>query len=115
MSHLDPEEAARKPADFLSDDLKERLAKGPVRFRLLAQIAAPEDPITDATIPWPEDRPLVELGTLTLASVAPDNEAAAKALLFLPGQVTDGIEPSDDPLIAARDAAYGISFARRSE
>jgi catalase len=115
VSHLDPEEAARKPADFLSDDLKERLAKGPVRFRLLAQIAAPEDPITDATIPWPEDRPLVELGTLTLASVAPDNEAAAKALLFLPGQVTDGIEPSDDPLIAARDAAYGISFARRSE
>ena len=46
---------------------------------------------------------------------AANNEAAAKALLFLPGQVTDGIEPSDDPLINARDGAYAISFSRRSE
>jgi catalase len=115
VSHLDRDEAAKQPPDFLGTDLKERLAKGPVRFRLLAQVAAPEDPVTDATIAWPESRPLVELGTLTLTSTAPDNEAAARKLLFLPGQVTDGIEPSDDPLIAARDAAYGISFARRSE
>jgi hypothetical protein len=28
--------------------------------------------------------------------------------------VTDGIEPSDDPLIAARDGAYAESFLRRS-
>jgi catalase len=29
--------------------------------------------------------------------------------------VTDGVAPSDDPLIAVRDAAYAISFSRRSE
>jgi catalase len=115
VSHLDRDEAARRPANFLSEDLKGRLQNGPVRFRLLAQVAAPGDPTTDATIPWPESRPRVELGVLTLTGVVPDQEGAAKELLFLPGQVTDGIEASDDPLIAARDAAYGISFARRSE
>lgn len=35
-------------------------------------------------------------------------------LLFLPGRLTDGIEPSDDPLIAARDGSYTVSFGRRS-
>jgi catalase len=44
-----------------------------------------------------------------------DNEAAARKLLFLPGQVADGIEPSDDPLLPARGGAYAISFSRRSE
>lgn len=115
VSHLPPEEARTRPADFLITDLKDRLQKEPVRFRLLAQVAQPEDPITDATVAWPESRQRVELGTLTLTKTAANNDEAAKSLLFLPGQVTDGIEPSDDPLIAARDAAYAISFSRRSQ
>ncbi|HYG88515.1 MAG TPA: catalase family peroxidase [Azospirillum sp.] len=115
VSHLNREDAAKRPADFLITDMKERLQKGPVRFRLLAQVAQPEDPITDATMPWPESRRRVELGTLNLTAAVPNNEETAKTLLFLPGQVTDGIEPSDDPLIAARDAAYAISFSRRSQ
>jgi catalase len=36
-------------------------------------------------------------------------------LLFLPGNVTEGIEPSDDPLIPARDNSYAVSFGRRRE
>lgn len=115
VSHLTPDDAAKRPADFLINDIKDRLQKGPVQFRLLAQIAEPGDPITDATKPWPDSRPRVELGTLTLTTVTANNEEAAKTLLFLPGQVTDGIEPSEDPLIAARDGAYAVSFSRRSQ
>jgi len=37
-----------------------------------------------------------------------------KKLLFIPRRLTDGIEPSDDPLFPARDGAYGVSFDRRS-
>ena len=77
--------------------------------------SGPGDPITDATIPWPADRKRVELGVITVTALAPDNEEAAKSLLFLPGNVTDGVAPSDDPLIAVRDASYAISFSRRSE
>jgi catalase len=115
VSHIDPQDAAKRTPNYLSDDLKARLAKAPVQFRLLAQVAAPGDAITDATIPWPEDRQRIELGVITITAVAPDNEEAAKELLFLPGNVTDGVAPSDDPLIAVRDASYAISFSRRSE
>ena len=43
-----------------------------------------------------------------------DSDEAQKSLLFLPGLVTDGIEPSDDPLIGVRDGAYAESFSRRN-
>ena len=115
VTYIDPQDAAKRPPDFLSDDLKTRLQKGPVQFRLLAQVAAPGDATVDATVPWPEDRQRVELGIITVTALVADNREAAKALLFLPGNVTDGIEPSDDPLIAVRDAAYAISFSRRQE
>lgn len=115
VSHLSKDEAAKRLPDYLSDELKERLKKGPVQIRLLAQIAEPRDPTNDATIPWPDSRRKVELGMLTLTTPAPDNEAAQKQLLFLPGQVTDGIEVSDDPLLPVRDGVYAISFSRRSE
>jgi catalase len=115
VSHLDPQEASKRAPNYLSDDLKARLAKAPVQFRLLAQVAAPGDAITDATIPWPADRQRVELGIVTITAIAPNNEEAAKELLFLPGNVTDGVAPSDDPLIVVRDASYAISFSRRSE
>jgi catalase len=115
VTYLDPGDAAKRAPDYLGEDLKDRLAKAPVQFRLLAQVAGPGDPITDATIPWPQDRKRVELGVITVTALASDNEEAAKSLLFLPGNVTDGVAPSDDPLIAVRDAAYAISFSRRSE
>ena len=51
---------------------------------------------------------------LTLTKADPDSAAAEKKLLFLPTAVTDGISPSDDPLILLRTEAYIISFARRS-
>jgi catalase len=37
-----------------------------------------------------------------------------KMLQFLPGRLSDGIEPSDDPLIDLRTGAYAVSFSRRN-
>ncbi|MBS0561202.1 MAG: catalase family peroxidase [Proteobacteria bacterium] len=111
--HLDPAEAAKRAPDFLVAGLANRLAKGPAVFHLKAQLAEPGDPITDATKPWPAERKQIDLGVLTVTKVAADSAAAEKALLFLPGRLIDGIEASDDPLIAVRDGAYPISFARR--
>ncbi len=113
--HLGQADAAKQKSDFLVDELPQRLAKGPVRFRLMAQLAAPDDQTKDPTQPWPADRKVVDLGTITLIKAAADNTAAQKALLFLPSNLTDGIEVSDDPLIDARDQAYAVSFSRRSQ
>jgi catalase len=112
--HITPEEAAKLPADYLFDDLAKRIAQKPLVFHVKAQLAEPGDPTNDASQPWPDDRKLVDLGILTLTKVAPNSAQVEKKLLFLPTNLTPGIEPSDDPLLSVRAAAYGVSFARRS-
>jgi catalase len=112
--HLDAEDAAKRPPDFLMDELPERLKKGPVTFHLKAQLAAAEDSTKDATKPWPENRKIAELGVLTVNKVVTNSAEVQKTLLFLPGQLIDGIEQSDDPLIDVRNGAYAISFSRRN-
>ncbi|HTF35856.1 MAG TPA: catalase family peroxidase [Myxococcota bacterium] len=112
--HLTSEEAAKQRPDFIVDELPARLAKGTVRFHLNAQLAAPGDSTKDPTQAWPDDRPVAELGVITVEKVVPDSADAQKKLLFLPTLLTDGIKPSDDPLIALRSAAYSVSFSRRS-
>ncbi|MFZ0730147.1 MAG: catalase [Methylovirgula sp.] len=92
-----------------------RLAKGPVTFHLKAQLANPGDQTEDATLPWPANRKVVDLGVLTINKVVADSLDAQKKLLFLPGALIPGIEESDDPLIDVRDGAYVVSFGRRSQ
>ena len=112
--HLSEAEAANEAPNYLMDELPTRLAKGPVTFHIKAQLAAPGDSTKDPTQAWPDDRKVVDLGVLTIDKTVADSASAQKALLFLPGRLTDGIEPSDDPLIAARNASYVVSFGRRS-
>jgi catalase len=112
--HLTAVNAAKQPPNFLMDELPERLGRGPVTFHLKAQLAAADDSTKDPTIPWPSDRKVVELGVLTIDKAVPNSAEAEKKLLFLPGQLTDGIEESDDPLIDTRNGAYALSFSRRN-
>jgi catalase len=75
---------------------------------LKSQLASPGDSTKDASIPWPKSNEVVELGVLTIDKTVPDSLEAQKKLLFLPGQLIEGIEPSDDPLIGVRDGAYAV-------
>ena len=112
--HLDKAEAAKKAPDFLMEELPARLKQGPVTFRFKAQLAAAGDSTKDPAKPWPDDRKLVELGVLTIDKAVTNSDEAQKKLLFLPGQLTDGIEQSDDPMVDVRNGAYAISFSRRN-
>ncbi|MDP4024093.1 catalase family peroxidase [Methylobacterium sp. NEAU 140] len=110
---LTPEDAEKQAPGFLMDEIRARLARTPVAYRVLAQLAQAGDATNDATKPWPDDRPTVEMGTLTLTKPVADSAEAEKALLFLPNALADGVEVSDDPLIDARVQAYAVSFSRR--
>jgi len=112
--HLEAADAAKRAPNFLMDELPERLKHGPVTFHLRAQLATSGDSTTDPARPWPDDRKVAELGVLTIDKAVANSDEAQKTLLFLPGQVTDGIEQSDDPLIDVRNGAYAVSFSRRS-
>jgi len=112
-THLEAPDAAKKPANFLMDEIKERIGKAPVAFRLIAQLAAPDDPTADATKVWPADRKQMELGTIKLSAVDPKSDQTQKELEFTPTNLTDGIQLSDDPLPAFRAKVYRISVEHR--
>ena len=113
-AYVSDEEAAKRPPNALADNLRASLEKGPVKFRLLVQVAAADDSTTDATKVWPDSRPMVELGEIAVIK-ALDTKKVENELLFLPTNVTSGIDPSDDPIINTRTEAYAESFGRRTK
>jgi catalase len=111
--HLDDAAAAAKSANFLFDELAERVAKGPIKFKILVQLANDGDVVDDATIHWPEDRTLLELGMIALTAPVPDSAHEQKQIIFDPIPRLDGIAPSNDPLLELRAAIYLMSGRRR--
>jgi len=111
--YLAETDAAGRAPNFLRRELAERLALSPVLFRLSVQLADESDPITNGSLVWPSDRPMVELGTLRLHALVPDGDAAQRELLFTPLNLVGGIAATADPMLVARTQAYRISHERR--
>jgi catalase len=112
--YLSSAHAVAQPPDFLFREIEQRLAKGLATFRLYVQMAAEGDQTEDGSLPWPADRPQVELGTIEVKAVVANSKAEERKLVFDPTRLVDGIELSDDPLPLARSAIYAISYRRRN-
>jgi catalase len=113
LKHLSDEDAKGKDGDYLVNEIKERVGNGPVKFTVNAQLADAGDVVDDATIPWPAEREVVTLGTISLDAVVADQAAEQKQMIFDPIPRVEGIEPSEDPLLELRAAVYLISGRRR--
>jgi catalase len=100
--------------NFLFDALIASVHQHPLQWHLIITVAQPGDPTNDATIPWPEGREQVDLGTLTIDSVESEETSSARDINFDPLVLPAGIAPSDDPLLSARSAIYSQSFTRRA-
>lgn len=113
--HLDAEALKTKSLTYLFDELPERLRAGPIKFKLLAQIAEDDDVTDNATIIWPEERQIVELGTLKIDETISEEESRVqqKQIIFDPIPRIEGVEASDDPLLEVRASIYLISGKQR--
>jgi catalase len=109
VDHLSAADAAKLPPDALIDEIKQRVSAHEIKFTLQAQLAGPGDAVDDGTKPYPADRPIVDLGVITLTKAIKED----KSLNFLPLNLVAGIEPSKDPLIEIRQDAYAISYGKR--
>ena len=112
---LDDATAKTKDANYLHDELTERIAKGAISFQILVQVANDNDIVDDATVHWPEERPLINLGRIVLTNPVSDNAREQKKIIFDPIPRVDGIEPSNDPLLELRAAIYLLSGRRRRQ
>lgn len=111
--HLSEAEMATAPKHFLEQALIDRTRRGPVSWDMVIAIGEPGDPMNDPTIAWPENRKTAKVGTLTLTSATPQKGAACETINFDPLVMSDGIEPTDDPILHFRSPAYAISFSKR--
>lgn len=115
VRHLTEDEAKARSADYLMDDLKTRLQKGAIEFRLVAQLPNPGDPTHDPTLVWPEDRKASTLGTLSITSVVADSAAAERKLAYFPTNLIDGIGLSNDPFPDLRSRTYLLASTHRQK
>jgi catalase len=115
IEHLDDATTKAKDANFLFDELSQRIAAGPISFQILVQVANDNDIVDDATVHWPEERPVIRLGRIVLIALLPDNLSQQKRIIFDPIPRVDGIEASADPLFELRAAVYLLSGRRRRQ
>ncbi|PTT90484.1 catalase, partial [Pelomonas sp. HMWF004] len=110
--YLDAAAEASLPDNFLVPEFTQRLAAGPVEYTLVAQRPGPQDSLVDSSQAWAGNgEPPIALGRLRITALG--EPARCDGVTFVPTLLPDGIEPSDDPILKARAAAYAVSFARR--
>ena len=114
VAGLSDEEAAARSADYLQDEIRDRLAREPIEFDLEVAIAQEGDDPDDPTEPWPDERERVVVGTLRIEALDSTRERDGDVLVFDPTRVTYGIELSGDPILHVRPEAYAVSVERRS-
>jgi catalase len=111
--YLSDEQAAAKSADFLFEEIGPRLARGPARLGVFVQLAGDGDDVTDSSVTWPEGRPEIAFGTITLTGRVDDREPERRKIIFDPIPRVDGIDTSGDPLSEVRSEIYLLSGRRR--
>jgi len=109
---LTKDQAAAAAKDYLEQEIVRRVGSTPVRYTLQVQLAEAGDRIEDPSVAWPDTRPVVVLGEITVTRALADSDSTQRALMFTPTAVPDGITPAD-PMVTMRGASYGVSYGRR--
>jgi catalase len=109
-----PEELAKRPLEYLFEEMEDRLRHGAVVFRLDLELAQEGDSLDDPSAFWPEGRQRVTIGKLELTQRITEAQIGDSVMMHDPTRVTDGIEvPLDDQILPARRGAYLFSVAER--
>jgi catalase len=102
--------------NYLFDDLIARIRQQPLQWRLVLTLGESGDPTSDATVPWPEERRHIDAGLVSIDQAFSEDSGSGSCtdINYDPLVLPSGIEPSDDPLLSARSAAYARSFTLRA-
>lgn len=114
LTPAEPPPPSPNGPNWLFDKVVRDIKAAPVRWRMLVTVGEQEDDVRDATVGWPPQRRTVEVGTVVIDAIATEAPGNARDVNFDPLVLPDGIEPSEDPLLAARSAVYAASFRRRA-
>jgi catalase len=106
-------ELKSRSRDFLNQALIERARRGPILWDMIVTVGEAGDPEVDPTLLWPDNRKEFKAGTLTITSALPQAQAGSYQINYDPLLMSDGIAPTDDPVLLFRSPTYALSFTRR--
>ncbi|CAN5614006.1 catalase family peroxidase [soil metagenome] len=109
-----PEAIPGLATDFLSTEMRQRLAHAAARFTLKMTIGDPGDAVNDPTEAWPVTRRAITMGILYLEAMAESRGIDVNRLSYNPMRLPTGIEPSDDEILHARGEIYALGCRERS-
>src|SRR3984957_2178002 len=111
---VQPDELAKGGPDVLEQEITQRVKSGPLQWTMVITVANPGDPTADPSKAWPQDRRTVEVGTLVVQQIEPEQDGPCRDINFDPTVLPSVIGTSDDPFPAARSSAYRRSFDLRT-
>ncbi|WP_418610331.1 catalase family peroxidase [Gluconobacter cerinus] len=114
MQPVEPSNGKVRDHDYLFRKLIGDIHEHPLQWRLMVTVAGTHDVIDDPSQIWARDDRMVDAGTLTLASIESEDGGPCTGITFDPLILPTGIEPSGDPILQVRSAAYMRSFLLRS-
>lgn len=114
---LSDEEMKTRPSRFLAQDLQARLSQGPLHWQMVLTLGQADDEQHNPTVRWPQNRPEIQAGELTLTASSPEVSSEGKGpctqINFDPLVMSDGVAPTDDPILLFRSPAYANSYVKR--
>jgi catalase len=113
IASIDPKDDAVLPPQYVLSEIRQRVARGPVAWKLVFQMAQEGDEIDDLRRLWPESRPQVVAGELVIDRLHEAQELV-DGWVFDPTRMPPGIALSGDPMLHFRSEAYWESHRRRT-
>ncbi|MBS1101640.1 catalase family peroxidase [Gluconobacter sp. Dm-62] len=100
--------------EYLFRKLIDDIHGHPLHWHLVITVAGAHDAINDPSQIWAQNDQTIDAGTLTLNSIESEDDGPCTGITFDPLVLPPGIQPSDDPILQVRSAAYMRSFSLRS-
>ena len=111
---VQPDDLAKAGPDVLEQEITQRIKSGPLHWAMMITVANPGDPTADPSKAWPQGRRTLEVGTLVVQQIEPEQNGPCRDINYDPTVLPGGISTSDDPFPAARSSAYRRSYDLRT-
>lgn len=100
--------------DFFFENMQSNLNAHEITWNMVVTIANTDDVVDNAALPWVGEHKKINAAKLTVSSVQTEENGKCDNINYDPMVLTEGFEPSADPLLQARRNSYAISSGKRA-
>ncbi|KIC21532.1 catalase [Leisingera sp. ANG-Vp] len=99
--------------DFFLENMQANIAGGGVSWDMVITLANPGDAIADPSVQWTGDHTEIVAARFTATAAMSEADGRCDAINFDPTVLSDGFEPSEDPMLEVRSLIYAHGVGKR--